>query len=403
MVDCTAETRNSDKSGADRPGADRPGTGERRIVALDGLRGLMTLMVIVSHYFGELPHGVRGTTFGWIAVEMFFVLSGFLIGKLILEKCHHANFFAVFYVRRFCRIIPAYIVTICVLSLLLGVIAQPWADADHPFPLWTYLTFVQGIWMVQTQTIGAHWLAPTWTLAVEEHFYLLVPACIVFTPRRLLAPVLLAAAAVAFGLRVAVYAGGIGNEFLALALLPGRMDELALGVLAALALQRPGMPWSRLMLTLRMVPVIGLTVACLLYLSGPLPFGVFGPLVVGVGCACYLLGIVLGAPEAKRFHSRTLQFFGNNGYCLYLTHLPILGLMHGLILGTRPDLATPAQWVVTIASLAPCVLVGWGMTKLIEEPLARYGRSWRWSAQSRRGRSAIGAATSQPQAELSGA
>ena len=84
------------------------GGGDRRITTLDGLRGLMTVMVIVSHYFGELEHGVRAVMVGWIAVNMFFVLSGFLIGRLILERRHHANFFAVFYVRRFCRIIPAY-------------------------------------------------------------------------------------------------------------------------------------------------------------------------------------------------------------------------------------------------------------------------------------------------------
>ena len=73
-------------------------------------------------------------------------------------------------------------------------------------------------------------------------------------------------------------------------------------------------------------------------------------------------------------------FFGDNGYCLYLTHLPILGLAHGLVLGTAPDLATPAQWAVTLAAIPVCVAVGWGMTKLLEEPLSRYGRNaWRWA------------------------
>src|SRR5437016_14672551 len=81
---------------------------ERRIVALDGLRGLMTILVIVSHYFGEVPNGLRATMLGWLAVDVYFVLSGYLIGKLILERGQHANFFTVFYVRRICRTIPAY-------------------------------------------------------------------------------------------------------------------------------------------------------------------------------------------------------------------------------------------------------------------------------------------------------
>ncbi len=58
--------------------------------------------------------------------------------------------------------------------------------------------------------------------------------------------------------------------------------------------------------------------------------------------------------------------------------------MHGLILGGQPDLATSPQWLVTVAALPVCVLAGWGMTRLIEEPLTRYGRTWRWGAQPRR-------------------
>ncbi len=152
---------------------------ERRVVALDGLRGLMTIAVIISHYFGELQHGLP-IKVGWIAVDMFFVLSGFLIGKLILEKQVHANFFKVFYVRRFCRIVPAYIITILTVSVILHFVPQTWLDTTRRFPLWAYLTFNQPFFMIATQSIGSHWLAPTWTLAFEEHFYLLAPGMIVF-------------------------------------------------------------------------------------------------------------------------------------------------------------------------------------------------------------------------------
>ena len=320
--------------------------------------------------------------FGWVAVDMFFVLSGFLIGKLILEKCNCANFFTVFYIRRFCRIIPAYVVTVLLITVLLHVIEQPWSDAEIQFPLWSYLTFTQGFLMVATQSIGAHWLAPTWTLAVEEHFYLLVPALIVLTPRRWLAFVLLGVVISALGLRIAVYYAGLSNEIAALALLPGRADVLACGLLAALAVTTGSVAWGPLTPVLRVAPIVALLSTCLLRLVSPELFGVLGPLLVAMGCTAFLLCIVHGTPEARRFHSKVLQFFGNNGYCLYLTHLPILGLMHGLILGSKPDLATSSQWLVTVAALPVCVLVGWGMTKLIEEPLARYGRSWRWNLKA---------------------
>ena len=184
-------------------------------------------------------------------------------------------------------------------------------------------------------------------------------------------------------LRFAIYFGGVGNGMMALVLLPGRADTLAFGVLAALAMKDDRIDWARLMPILRVIPIAGLIAAGGMRLYGEQLFGLLAPFTVSAGCAAFLLCIVNGAPEAQRFHSRKLQFVGNNGYCLYLTHLPVLGLMHGLILGTRPDLATPAQWLVTIATLPVCLLVGWGMTRLIEEPLTRYGRTWRWSKESR--------------------
>jgi peptidoglycan/LPS O-acetylase OafA/YrhL len=356
---------------------------ERRITGLDGLRGVGCLMVIISHYFGELQHGVRALMGGWVAVNIFFVLSGFLIGKLILEKQSCANFFTVFYVRRFCRIIPAYVIAVVGVLVLLRILPGAWTEVGVRFPDWSYLAFLQGFWMVATHAIGAHWLAPTWTLAVEEHFYLIVPALIVFTPRRRLVQVLLTAAAAAVVMRIAASFGGPGATMAALALLPGRADLLICGILAAILNGSAGAPWAGLMPLLRTTPIIALVLTGVCRALGETMFNIAGPTLTGIGCAALVLCIVRGAPEAKRFQSRTLRFFGDNGYCLYLTHLPVLGLMHGLILGSAPNLARPQQWLVTLAALPVCVLVGWGMTKLVEEPIMAYGRRWRWSAAQR--------------------
>ena len=156
-----------------------------RITGLDGLRGFMTLMVVISHFFAELPHGISAFGFGFFGVIGFFALSGFLIGRLILEKKDHKNFLAVFYVRRFCRMIPPFFL---VLAIILGLYAlfghHHWSDVDVAFPWWSYVLFIQNFFMVSANSIGGHWLAPTWTLAVEEHFYLIVPAALLFTPRR---------------------------------------------------------------------------------------------------------------------------------------------------------------------------------------------------------------------------
>jgi peptidoglycan/LPS O-acetylase OafA/YrhL len=355
-----------------------PVSSEGRIAALDGLRGLLASMVIVSHYFGEAAHSVPGLAFGWLAVSMFFVLSGFLIGKIIIEKQQHQNFFLVFYVRRLTRIMPAYLATLLAIRLALNLTDATWLDESTLFPLWAYVVFVQGIFMVAADSTGMHWLAPTWSLAVEEHFYLLAPLVMVFTPRRYLVPTLLAVAGGALAFRVAVFGFAFADEMLLL--LPARVDGLVLGLLAALACKTPVIAWRRWTPILRVAPILALLTVGMLEFYDKAVFYIVAPLVVAIGCTAFLLSIVHGAPEAARFKSRILRLIGRQGLCLYLTHQAVLGLMHGLILDGQPDLATPSQWAVTLASLPVCGLVGWGMTRFIERPISRLGRSLRWGA-----------------------
>ena len=108
----------------------RIATAPARIPALDGLRGLMTLFVVFSHYVVEVPHGIGMLSVGWVAVIVFFVLSGFLVGRLIVEKHEAGNFLAVFYIRRMCRTFPTYLLTTAAILTLGGCFgvgrAGPW-------------------------------------------------------------------------------------------------------------------------------------------------------------------------------------------------------------------------------------------------------------------------------------
>jgi len=355
---------------------------ETRVVCLDGVRGLMTLLVLVSHYFGEVPHGINSLMFAWLAVDMFFVLSGYLVGKLILEKQHNDNFFQVFYARRVCRTLPIYFVCLALNIVLMGYFTAPWAEFDGSFPLWSYFTFTQNFFMAATGGIGAHWLSPTWTLAVEEHFYLIVPLLFFVIPRRRIAVMLAAIAAGALVSRACVYELLADPGLIGLVLLPTRADVLTAGLLAAVAI-KSNLPWQLIDNPLRIAPIVLLGMTAVLRLidkdTGHC-FGIFGPLLVSAACAMFLLSLVRGAPEAKRFHSKFLGFFNTTSYAVYLTHLPVLGLMHGIVLGSRPDLVTPAQWAVTIAALPVCVAVSWLLTVAVEKPLTAYGRSFAWSA-----------------------
>lgn len=356
----------------------------------------MTILVVFSHYFGEVPHGIKGMMFGWIAVEMFFVLSGYLVGNLILDKMHNDNFFVVFYVRRICRTLPIYFISVLLIVTIFGATNAAWRDADVSFPVWSYFTFTQTLFMASTEQIGAHWLAPTWTLAVEEHFYLLAPMTFFFVPRKYLASVLIAVAAAAVGCRIVVYVFNVGNPIAAHVLLPGIADVLVCGLLAAFASKTDTVRHGKLDYALRVAPISLLILLALLGLvagrNSP-GFEILSPLVVSLASAAFLLSIVRNAPEAERFRGRVLRFFGRTFYAVYLTHLPVLGLMHGLILNARPDITDAKQWAVTIAAMPVCVLTSWLLTKLFEEPITRYGRSWAWSDRTRAAKMSVAPGT----------
>lgn len=363
------------------------GTAEpfRRIIALDGLRGVACLMVLISHFFAEVPHGVTALAFGWVGVDIFFVLSGFLIGTLILDKGGQSNFFAVFYARRFWRIIPAYLLTVLAVVFLLNILPGRWSESSNSFPIWAYLSFLQGAWMTSSHTIGAHWLAPTWTLAVEEHFYLVAPALIIFVPRRRLVTVLALVAISALAFRAMVFGAGPAGPMAGLVLLPGRADQLALGILAALLFRFPrDRRWT--MSALRTSGLAALLVTIGLSAWQNAMMYVLGPTIMGIGCAGTILALARGAPEAVRLRSSVLRFFGDNAYCIYLIHLPVLGILHGILLGTSPDLEHPAQWAVTILAIPITIALGRLMTWSIEEPLTALGRKWKWSGEIAAGR-----------------
>ncbi len=363
-------------------------TPETRITGLDGIRGAMTLMVVVSHFFAEVPNGVPGLAVGWLGVVGFYVLSGFLIGRLILDKKDCKNFVLVFYVRRFCRMMPAFFVVLFAVFAIYWTIGHlDWVEFHPPFPLWTYATFTQNFYMISAGSIGPHWLAPTWTLAVEEHFYLVAPAALMFTPRRHLMKGLIALAVISLGLRIAVFGFGLAPYLAGRVLLPMVADTLIAGIMCAVLIKRTDIDWTKYDLLLRLAAPVCITLATV---SAALDrafktefFPTIGTTLLAIGAAGLILSIMRGAPEAKRFESPILCFFGHMSYCIYLTHLAVLGLLHGLLLGATPDMATGQQFLVTVLALPVTVLVGWLLYKAVEEPGLNYGRRWAWSKERR--------------------
>lgn len=340
----------------------------KRIAELDGLRGATALMVVVAHYLGEPPHGWPGLMWGWLGVGMFFVLSGFLIGGGILDGCRTPNFLPNFYLRRAARIVPPYVLVILASFGVAWLFrSRPWCD--QLLPLSYYATFTQNFAIAAHQG-GGLWLLPTWTVAVEEQFYLLIPFVILFSPRRWLAPVLIALWTGAILFRLCL----LDHERLAaLTLLPGRMDLLLSGVLAAVLQRR--MDLTRHLLWLRTIPLIcALGLLGLSLLDRDRAFQIAAPAVLGIGGASFLLALVHGAPEGARFRSPRLRSLGRISYSVYLLHQPVSGLIHGVLFNTTPDVGSVPRVLASILAFVITIALAQLCSIYLEIPLQRAAR-----------------------------
>jgi peptidoglycan/LPS O-acetylase OafA/YrhL len=239
--------------------------------------------------------------------------------------------------------------------------------------------------MASHSAVGVDWLSPTWTMAVEEQFYLVAPALIIFTPRRYLPALLMATALGAVGFRLWVVVADW--PFLsARVTLMGRADLFALGILAALAFKHGWCESAPRALAVRVAaPVCMLVFAGLIVVAGDgsTLFRAAGPLVIAIAAAMFILSLAQGAPEGQRLEGGVLRFFGHNSFAIYLSHMPLLWLMHGHLLGARPSIASAEGFVVTLAALPLCLVVSRVLTITIEEPFTSLGRSFRWSEERR--------------------
>src|SRR5260370_16118577 len=154
-----------------------------RIPELDGIRGIAIGMVLISHFFAivsrpgsPLAYSLVPLRLDWSAVALFFVLSGFLIGGILLDARESSNYFRVFYTRRFFRIVPIYVVLLVSASFVryladAGMIRGYGEIFAGRLSWWYFPAFLQNIGMSIQQVWGTLPLAPAWSLAVEEPFY----------------------------------------------------------------------------------------------------------------------------------------------------------------------------------------------------------------------------------------
>jgi peptidoglycan/LPS O-acetylase OafA/YrhL len=369
----------------------------QRLPELDGIRGLAITLVLIWHYGClYLPRSNQGPlltelfkllSLTWSGVDLFFVLSGFLIGNILIRQRRATNYFTVFYTRRLLRIMPVYLVWLALFILADKLIVtpdQPLRELFEPvIPLWTYPLFVQNWAMAITSSFGAQWLGITWSLAVEEQFYLLLPLIVYLVPLRKLPIVLIGMIIVAPVLRITLHVASLTPNpgLTAYLLMPCRMDALMAGALCAYLLQHQH---ARAYLATHRPHLYGLFVLALggvvtIALNGwaigsfEIAFGY--SLIAGLYTS--LLLIVLTeqrGPISALVRNPLLRRLGVVAYGVYLFHQGVNGLLHALILEQSPRFNTIADAAVT--SLALLVTLGLaGLSwALLERPLINAGR-----------------------------
>lgn len=314
-----------------------PNTLESRtnyLIQLDGLRFIAVTLVMLDHWLGE----VNKLPLGYFGVNLFFVLSGFLITRILITskqrdqqqgRRSHGQALKTFYIRRNLRIFPVYYLTI----LALAALNFP-AVRDH---LGWLLTYTTNIWIVIHQTwLGA--IDHLWSLAVEEQYYLFFPFLIFFIPDRFVLPVLFGMIGLSVGLRAFLFVTQ-ANWVAQFVLMPTCLDAFGMGgVLAWLLVYKPAF-FDRILRNNGLLLLSALFYALNLYLYKTLPGNadhrnivsdVADRFFTSVFCFFLIGRAVVGFAGGVKWllEHPVSQYLGRISYGLYLFHNLIFNYYH---------------------------------------------------------------------------
>lgn len=367
-----------------------------RIPALDGLRGIAVIAVITIHTFmvvgSDLASAVDRTanllvrTAGPLGVDLFFVLSGFLITSILDATRASTHPFRTFYVRRVLRIVPLYYAYLLIIPLIFASWGKI-AVGTTATRSWDWL-FLTNVAMTRHSPDQLGFLfGHFWSLAIEEHFYVLWPLAILLIPRSRLPVFCVALFAFSAVGRVLLTVSGVGHY--GWLLMPFRMDGLAAGAfVSVMRAQHPEALDRAIRISWRPAMFLGLPALTALLmrafwrLSVPLyssfETGLTGrklEIMLTPLIGAMVFGLVVarlttrdGNPAPRLLTSRLLTRVGKYSYGMYLFHAPLVVLFF-LIPGHHKlsGLDLPFQLVAALAVLGVSLLVGATTWHLLEK------------------------------------
>jgi peptidoglycan/LPS O-acetylase OafA/YrhL len=380
----------------------------KRLPALDGLRGLAILLVMQLHFWGiafgyaGLPPTLAVDRFmsrlfgvGWSGVDLFFVLSGFLITGILYDAKRSYGYFRNFYARRFLRIFPLYYGFIALSLLVLpnfGRLAGPaGVNQLRDTQVW-YWTYMVNIGLATTQFHPHIPIAygQFWSLAVEEQFYLLWPLVVLLFNRRTLLILCTALVFGALAVRV-ILLEPVSASFAIFnapnVVLPARVDTLALGALLALALRgHEELAHYRQGAILVAAATFAVLATLFITHNGLSGFDrdvqTIGFSALALFYAALLLLVLTSGPGAtlyRIFTHPTLTFLGRYSYAIYVVHL-LIAIELAVEIARRGQVHTvfgsqiPMNIGVSLALTAISVTAAWLSWHLFEKQVLKLKR-----------------------------
>lgn len=370
------------------------------LAALDGLRGFAILIVTLYRFAGggqgkEIPAGYLCDilSHGYRGVDLFFVLSGFLITGILYDSKADPHYFRNFYARRSLRIFPLYyaflVLTLVLAPLVSATAATVFAPAKND-QLWLWL---YGTNLLQAST--GSWpfgcLNHFWSLAVEEHFYFFWPLIIFWLSRRAAIGACLVLIATAFTSRVGFLLLG-GNEVAPEVFTLFRTDALAMGALVALLARGPhgiqGLSARALRGLWILTPIV-----FLLSIEHRRFFTIPDTLFAAF-FACVLVVAITASEKsyaARMWNSKWLRFFGKYSYAMYVFQYPLILLLASILsaetLGHTVGDATAGRLlyiVLMTAITAMCAIASW---ELVERRFLSFKKYFEVPVPKREGQS----------------
>lgn len=355
-----------------------------RIKEIDGLRGVAILLVLSFHYLNnqlvdntDLTSRLvaKSTGFGWVGVDLFFVLSGFLIGSILIFNKGSKNYFKTFYLRRILRIVPNYFLLLIIFGFIFNLRffkGNYFLSSSGEIPYWSYFLMVHNFYMAYFNNFGNRALSVTWSIGIEEQFYILFPFLTFYLKDRYL-PIIL----VFFVIGSIIIRANFSTWIPQYVLLPSRLDGLSIGFLVAYYHQN-GILEANKKITIQFFQwvILGsIMLSAYLYFRfndlGVIKHTIFSLFFSGI----LVFSLIRRESWFGSFlRTKILTWIGTISYSLYLFHYLILGLVYHINGKWGIGINNFSDIVLTIIALIISLGFSFLIYQFLEKPMVTLGK-----------------------------